>query len=179
MSASLVLLDGSGFLFRAYYGLPELTNAEGQQIHAVYGFLRMVFKLLDSEYTHLLIARDSPVKTLRHIAFEEYKANRTAIPDEFKAQIRMTKDLIKELAIPALEIPGYEADDIIGTLATHYAKDPSVEVAIASGDKDLKQLITHNIIHTDPMKQVVTTKESFFDEFGFEPIYLVDYLAIV
>lgn len=100
----------------------------------------MLLKLLDQRPTHFVIARDSPVKTIRKEQFETYKANRVSMPDEFKWQMRKIKELIDEVNIPALQVDGYEADDIIATLVMN-TNQPDAEVRIVSADKDIKQLI--------------------------------------
>lgn len=174
---TLYIVDGSGFLFRAYYGLPPLTDKDGHAVHAIYGFLRMIFKALSSKPDYFLIAWDAPHKTLRHESFTEYKGKRPEIPDDFKWQIRATKDIIKELNINNAELPGYEADDIIATLA-HQCKKFS-QVSIMTSDKDLKILLDDCVVCSDPMKEIVTTKDSFINEWWFEPKYFADYLAII
>ena len=174
---NLYIIDGSGFLFRAYYGLPALTDKDGHAVHAIYGFLRMVFKVLHEKPAYFLIARDAPHKTLRHESFAEYKGKRPELPDDFKYQIRQTKELVNEIGLNAAEIPGYEADDIIATIA-HSCKH-GCKVSILTSDKDLKVLIDENVICSDPMKGINTTRESFIQERGFEPQNFADYLALI
>ncbi|MBP6910811.1 hypothetical protein KBC03_04445 [Patescibacteria group bacterium] len=158
----LYIIDGSGYLFRAYYGLPALTDKDGHAVHAIYGFLRMIFKILASKPDYFLIAWDAPHKTIRHETFAEYKGKRPELPDDFKWQIRQTKELIEELRINNAQIPGYEADDIIATLA-HQCKKFSA-VSIMSSDKDLKILLDECVVCSDPMKETLTTKDSFIQE---------------
>jgi len=162
MDKKLYIIDGSGYLFRAYYGLPSLTDKDGHAVHAIYGFLRMIFKILASKPDYFLIARDAPHKTLRHEAFEDYKGKRPPLPDDFKRQIRQTKELVKELNINSAEIPGYEADDIIATLAMQCKKFS--QVSIMSSDKDLKILLDECVVCSDPLKETLTTKDSFINE---------------
>ena len=166
---TLYIIDGSGYLFRAYYGLPALTDKDGHAVHAIYWFLRMVFKVLASKPDYFLIAWDAPHKTLRHDAFEDYKGKRPPLPDDFKWQIRQTKELIKELNINSAEIPWYEADDIIATLA-HQCKKFS-QVSIMTSDKDLKILLDECVVCCDPMKDSLTTKDSFIHEWWFSIRY--------
>lgn len=173
----LYIIDGSGFLFRAYYGLPSLTDKDGHAVHAIYGFLRMIFKVLHEKPEHFLIAWDAPHKTLRHESFAEYKGKRPELPDDFKYQIRQTKELVEEIGLNAAQIPGYEADDIIATIA-HGCKH-GCKVSILTSDKDLKVLIDDNVICSDPMKGTTTTKESFVQERGFQPQNFADYLALI
>ena len=137
----------------------------------------MIFKALSSKPDYFLIAWDAPHKTLRHDSFEDYKSKRPPLPDDFKWQIRQTKELIKELNINCAEIPGYEADDIIATLATQCKKFS--QVSIMTSDKDLKILLDECVVCSDPMKDTLVTKESFMNERWFEPQYFADYLALV
>lgn len=174
------LIDGSNMVFRAYYGLPELNNEEGTNINAVYGFFRMLLRMLQTKPEYLVIARDSPVRTVRAEIFEDYKAQRISMPDNFRRQMNMIKELVAQLHIPAEEIPWFEADDIIFTLVQHAKHhEHSLMFKIISSDKDLKQMLSTNVINFDAMKQKITTYESFKQEFGFVPERIVDYLAIV
>ncbi len=174
----LTIVDGSGYLFRAYHGLPPLTNSEGHEVHAIYGFLRMLFKVFHDKPDYFVLARDSPHKTLRHEQFAEYKGQRPALPDDFKWQIRTTKDIITELNINCQEIPGYEADDIIATLAQKASKAWHL-VEIMTSDKDMKALICDNITCVDPMKWLTHTQANFIAERWFEPQYMIDYLSLI
>ncbi len=169
---TFVILDGSGYVFRAYYGLPELHDKDGHNVNAIFGFFRMLFKLWQRKPDYFAIAWDAPVKTVRKEMDETYKANRTKMPDEFKWQMGMIKELVGQLHIPAEEIPGYEADDIIGTLAWQVGHDtaqyPECAVQIVSSDKDLKQLVrTDCVTMYDTMKYVTTTESSFRESYGF------------
>ena len=169
------IVDWSGYFFRAYYGLPKLTDKNGENINAVFGFFKMMFSLLQKKPDYFVIALDSPIKTKRAESFEGYKANRPPLPDNFRRQIKLIKQIIKDCKFPYLEAPGYEADDIIFTLAKMY--DTPVE--IVSADKDLKQIIGWNITMFDPMKNKKITKQDFVLEMGFEPDQLLNYLSIV
>lgn len=173
----LYILDGSGYVFRAFYGLPALTNSDGQQVHAIYGFFRMLFKLWQRKPNYFCIAWDSPTQTIRKDTFEDYKANRIQQPDEFKRQMRMIKELVKELNIPFLEMPGYEADDIIASLIC--TQRPEFGYTIVSSDKDLKQLVREDVVQYDAMKEKTTTVELFWDEYKFAPEHMIDYLSLV
>lgn len=180
----LYVLDGSWYVFRAYYGLPPLHDADGHNVNAIFGFFRMLFKLRQEKPGYFVIAWDAPVKTVRKELDSEYKANRTKMPDEFKWQMGMIKELVGQLHIPAEEIPWFEADDIIGTIArrkTHGAWfEDDMGVTIVSSDKDLKQLVRQGqVVMFDAMKNITTTQKSFEEEYGFVPEHMVDYLAIV
>lgn len=173
-----MILDGSGFIFRAYYGLPELHDRDGHNINAVFGFFRMLLKLLDKKPKHFVIARDSPVRTIRREQVVTYKANRVSLPDDLKWQLPRIKELVEEVNIPALQVGGYEADDIIGTLIKHsiWKND---DLCVVSSDKDLKQLIQPSVTVYDPSKESTTDVASFTAEFGFTPMQFVDYLSLI
>ena len=176
----LFVLDGSWYVFRAYYGLPELHDPDGHNVNAIFGFFRMLFKLRQTKPDYFVIAWDAPVKTVRKEMDENYKANRTKMPDEFKRQMGMIKELVGQLAIPAEEIPGFEADDIIGTIASQVSDPNTLGVQIVSSDKDLKQLVkTWEVTMFDAMKNFTTTQKNFIEEYGFHPALMIDYLAIV
>lgn len=173
------LIDWSSFLYRAYYAFPPMTDKDGHNVNVVYGFFRMLMKIFQEKPDYLVITWDSPVKTLRHEAYPEYKANRKKMDDDFKHQIPVTKDIVDQLWIPSLIVPTYEADDIIYTLAMKYKADTTMMIDIYSWDKDLKQLLAPNVFCVDSMKGIKTTTEAFIKEYGFDPIYILDYLALV
>ncbi len=173
------LIDGSSFLYRAYYAFPPMNDADGHNINVVYGFFRMLMKIFQEKPDYFVITWDSPVKTLRHEEYPEYKANRKKMDDDFKHQIPTTKAIVAELWIPSLIVPTYEADDIIYTLAMKYKADKHMKIDIYSWDKDLKQLLDENVFCIDSMKGLTTTTPLFVKEYGFDPIYILDYLALV
>lgn len=173
------LIDGSSFLYRAYYAFPAMTDQDGHNINVVYGFFRMLMKIFQEKPDYFVITWDSPVKTLRHEEYPEYKANRKKMDDDFKHQIPTTKAIVAELWIPSLIVPTYEADDIIYTLAMKYKADKNMKIDIYSWDKDLKQLLDENVFCIDSMKGIKTNTEVFVKEYGFDPIYILDYLALV
>lgn len=175
----LYVVDGSGFLFRAYHGMPPLTNDEWQSVHAVFGVAKMMIKLLMDKPDYFVIARDAPQKTIRHTQYEDYKAGRPPAPDDLKRQIGQTKELISQLHIPSLESPGYEADDLIHTMVKIYEKCPDIQITIITSDKDMKQLITDNVVCFDPMKNLRVTYDDFVRENEYPPLSIVDYLALV
>lgn len=176
---TLALVDGSGFLFRAWYAFPAMPNAQGQNQNVVYGFIRMMMKLLFEQSEYFVICRDSPVKTKRKEKYEAYKSNRAKLEDEFKTQIPLVMQLVEELGIPNVVAPGYEADDSIATLAKVHQSNPDLLIQIFSSDKDLKQLLSSNIVVTDPLKHITTTIPTFEKEFWFTPGAIVDYLALI
>jgi len=173
------LIDGSSFLYRAYYAFPQLSDKDWHNVNVVYGFFRMFLKIMQEKPEYLVITRDAPTKTQRHDEYPEYKANRKKMDDDFKNQVPVTKDIVEKLGIPNLVMPGYEADDIIYTLVEKYSKDKNLIIDIYSSDKDLKQLLDDNVFCLDAMKWVRTDTKLFLQEFMFEPKYILDYLALV
>lgn len=173
------ILDGSGFLFRAYHAFPYMTNSDGFNINVAYGFMRMMLKLFMDKPEYLVIARDAPTKNLRHEMDSTYKANRPEADPDLKRQIPYTQEIVAQLHIPSIQIPWFEADDIIATLARAHKHDPELQIIVVSSDKDLKQLIDDTIICKDAMKGIDTTKSSFIKQYGFEPQYMLDYLILI
>lgn len=176
------VVDGSWFLFRAYHAYPTLINDEWKNMNVVYGFFRILFKLMMNKPEYMLITWDLPVATKRHKMDTEYKANRPPIPDDFRQQIPVVHDIVKQLGIPGFGVPGYEADDVIATVVERIEKNQekeNIDIYIISSDKDLKQLLTENTVMLDPMRDMTHTVQSFQKEFGFEPKYMLDYLALI
>ena len=126
-----------------------MTDQDGHNVNVVYGFFRMLMKIFQEKPDYFVITWDSPVKTLRHEEYPEYKANRKKMDDDFKHQIPITKDIVDQLWIPSLIVPTYEADDIIYTLAMKYKADKTMMIDIYSWDKDLKQLLDVNVFCVD------------------------------
>ena len=141
----LLLIDGHGILNRAFYGVPDLTNDKGLHTNAVYGFLNIMFKIIDEEKpTHLVVAFDVSAPTFRHEIYKEYKGTRHPAPEEFRQQVPMMKDVLCAMGITIKEKAGLEADDILGTHAKRAEKD-GFEVTLLSGDRDLLQIASDNI----------------------------------
>lgn len=141
----LVLIDGHSILNRAFYGIPDLTNSEGLHTNAVYGFLNIMFKILEEEQAdHLAVAFDLKEPTFRHKMYDAYKGTRKPMPEELREQVPLMKEVLGAMGIPIMTLAGYEADDILGTLAKKNAAE-GVEVSIVSGDRDLLQLADTHI----------------------------------
>ena len=172
------LFDWFAFLYRAYYAFPEMKNYEWQNMNAVYWFLRMLLKRLNKKPDFVAITRDAQQKTFRHELTPDYKATRKKMDDDFKSQIPIIQNIINQLWIKSQIAPGYEADDVIATLVKQY-KNPDLSLYIYSADKDLKQLLDDGIFIVDPVKDLPYQKKDFLAEFGFEPQYIVDYLALL
>lgn len=145
MSEKLVLIDGHSILNRAFYGVPDLTNAKGLHTNAIYGFLNILFKILEEEKPqYLVVAFDVSAKTFRHEIFAEYKGTRKPMPSELREQIPVMKEVLHAMGILTLEKAGLEADDILGTVAKA-AEEKGMEVSLVSGDRDLLQIATDHI----------------------------------
>ncbi len=175
----LVLIDGSSYLYRAFYALPPLTSPKGQPTGAIYGFIRMLSKLmneLNPEYVAVMF--DMPGKTFRHEEYKEYKATRKETPDELKLQINPLKEIIRLWGINIIEIPGYEADDIIATLAQKGKKE-GFEVIIVTPDKDMMQLVSEDIYVLNPVNEELYDREKVKEKYGVYPEQFVDYLSMI
>lgn len=145
MNEKLVLIDGHSILFRAFYGLPDLTTSKGEHTNAVLGFLHILYKILDEEKPdYLAVAFDTSHPTFRHEMFTEYKGTRKAMPDELREQVPVMKEVLEAMKVVVLEKPGFEADDVLGTLATQ-AEKAGYTVSVVSGDRDLLQLASDKI----------------------------------
>lgn len=143
--SKIVLIDGHSILHRAFYGVPDLSNAEGLHTNAVYGFLNIMFKILDEEKPeYLTVAFDVHAPTFRHEIYKEYKGTRKPMPEELREQVPVMKEVLKAMGIKTVEKPGLEADDILGTLATRAEKE-GMEVSLISGDRDLLQIASSHI----------------------------------
>ncbi|NPA12878.1 MAG: 5'-3' exonuclease [Aquificae bacterium] len=179
MEKKLILIDGSSYLYRAFYALPPLTSPSGIPTGAVYGFVRIVSKLL-KEYSpeYIAVVFDLPSKTFRHETYTEYKANRRETPDQLKVQIPIIKEILKLWGIKILEMEGYEADDIIATVSK-MAKENGFNVLIITPDKDMTQLIDSQINILNPITNEVINTEKVEEKYGIKPSQFVDFLAIV
>lgn len=145
MNKKIVLIDGHSILNRAFYGLPDMTTSKGEHTNAVLGFINIMLKILEEEKPdYLTVAFDTHHPTFRHEMFTEYKGTRKGMPDELHEQVPVMKEVLKAMKVAVIEKPGYEADDILGTLATRAEKEGNV-VSLVSGDRDLLQLATDKI----------------------------------
>lgn len=145
MSKKMVLIDGHSILNRAFYGVPDLSNAQGLHTNAVYGFLNIMFKILEEEKPEFLaVAFDVHAPTFRHELYKEYKGTRKPMPEELREQVPVIKEVLKAMGVCTVEKAGLEADDILGTLAKKGEKD-GMEVALVSGDRDLLQIASDHI----------------------------------
>ncbi|WP_459774410.1 5'-3' exonuclease, partial [Aquifex pyrophilus] len=165
----LHILDGSSFVYRSFFALPKLSTSKGFPTNAIYGFLRMLFALMKREKPeYLVVVFDAPAKTKREKIYSEYKKQRPKTPDPLKVQIPVIKEILRIAGIPVIEVPGYEADDVIAYLARKFSQK-GFKVKIYSPDKDLLQLVSEKVIVINPMNNEVFNKEKVIKKFGVPP----------
>lgn len=174
----LVLVDGSSYLYRAFYAFPPLTNAFGEPTGAVYGVVNMLKSLIAQiNPSHLVVVFDAKGKTFRDELFEQYKSHRPPMPDDMRPQILPLHQIIQALGIPLIVQDGVEADDVIGTLAKQASAD-NRKVLISTGDKDMAQLVDDNIMLINTMNNTLLDREGVIEKYGIPPELIIDYLAL-
>ena len=174
----LYLVDGSGFIFRAFHAVRPLTRSDGTPVNAVYGFSQMLMKLVgDSDADHIAIIFDAARKTFRNDIYPDYKAHRPPPPDELIPQFSLVKEAAEAFGLPAIEMSGYEADDIIATYA-RLGAEAGAKVTIVSSDKDLMQLVNENVTMLDTMKNRLIGKDEVYERFGVGPEKVVEVQAL-
>ncbi len=183
MSGPVMLIDGHGLAYRAFYAVPELNAPDGTPTNALVGFFNMVARLKKQwKPTSISVVFDAPGPTFRHKMFEEYKAGRKPTPDEFKVQLPILKDMIVSLGIPVLSKEGVEADDVLGAMAKAMSSR-GTSVLVVTSDKDMLQILEDGVKVVRPGKGITTftswDRESFISEYGFTPERMADYLALV
>lgn len=173
-----ILVDGSSYLFRAFHGLPPLTNSKGQDTGAIYGVVNML-KSLIKQYnpTHMAVIFDAKGKTFRDDIYKEYKANRPPMPDELRSQIAPLHAIIEAMGLPLIVESGVEADDVIGTLACR-ATAHGIDTLISTGDKDMAQLVNENVTLINTMTNQIMDIEGVNTKFGIPPELVIDFLAL-
>ncbi|MCP5420511.1 MAG: DNA polymerase I [Gammaproteobacteria bacterium] len=175
----LMLVDGSSYLHRAFNALPALHNREGEPTGAMFGVVNMLHKLItDYHPEHMAVIFDTPEKTFRHELYSDYKAHRPPMPEDLSRQIDPLYAIVEALGLPLLRVPGVEADDVIGTLAVQ-GEAQGLRVIIASGDKDLTQLVNDQVTMLDTLKNSTLDAAGVEKKFGVPPGLIVDYLALV
>jgi DNA polymerase-1 len=195
MKKQLLLIDGSSYIYRAFHAIPYLSNSKGLPTNAVYGFAQMLLKVIkDFKTDHIAVAFDVKGPSFRHKMYEEYKTHRIStdksmlalglpavkskeMPENLKPQIPYIKELVKAFNIPVLELEGYEADDIIGTLSRHM-KEKNIEVIIIAADKDMLQLIDENTTIVDTMKGKRFGIKEVMERFGIEPSLITEIMGL-
>ncbi|MFM7860909.1 MAG: 5'-3' exonuclease H3TH domain-containing protein, partial [Candidatus Nanopelagicaceae bacterium] len=180
----LLLIDGHSMAYRAFFALPvdSFTTASGQHTNAIYGFANMIMSLIkDEQPTHVAVAFDVSRKTFRSEKYPEYKATRSATPDEFRSQIPLLHDLLKAMNIKEFSLEGFEADDLLATIANAATKE-GFEVSICTGDRDSFQLVNQEITVLYPKKGVSEmsrmTPEAVFEKYGLTPKQYPDFAAL-
>jgi DNA polymerase I len=186
MNQKVYLIDGSGYIFRAYYGiLQPLTTKSGLPTNALFGFTKMILKFLKELQEengepplHIAVIFDAARKNFRHDMYPEYKANRAECPEDLVPQMPYFRKLASALGFPVYEKEGFEADDLIASFVRS-AKEEGREVVIVSADKDLTQLVTKDVVMWDPMRDVVFDEAKVEAQFGVPPSLIGDYLSLV
>ncbi len=172
------LIDGSSYIYRAYYAIRHLSSPKGFPTNALYGFTQMLLKVMkDRSPDHLAVVFDAGRRTFRTELYPLYKANRTAMPEDLVPQIAPIKEMVRAFNIPALERDGYEADDIIGSIARQCEKK-GMKVVVVTGDKDLMQIVTDSVTLLDTMKDKASGIPEVVERFGVEPAQVVDVLGL-
>ena len=171
----IVLVDGNNLMFRAYYATAYtgkiMTNSKGFPTNALYGFVNMINKIIQEEKPEYMAVAFDIGKTFRHDEYQDYKAGRSKTPDELKLQMPKSREMLEHMGIKHLELEGYEADDIIGTLARMADEDPEWDALLVTSDHDYLQLIT-DVVNIKLLKQkgfVKYNPKTFFEEYGITP----------
>ncbi|WP_243370935.1 DNA polymerase I [Geotalea sp. SG265] len=175
---TLYLIDGSSYIYRAYYAIRHLSSPKGFPTNALYGFIQMLLKVVkDRKPDHLAVVFDAGRQTFRNDIYPAYKANRSAMPEDLRMQIEPIKEAVRGFRIPVLELPGFEADDIIGTIACDCEKK-GMNAVIVTGDKDLMQIVTDSVTLLDTMKDKASGTAEVVERFGVPPERVVDILGL-
>ncbi|MFA7404292.1 MAG: DNA polymerase I [Pelobacteraceae bacterium] len=175
---TLYLVDGSSYIYRAYYAIRHLSSPSGHPTNAIYGFIQMLLKLLkDYNPEHVAVVFDAGRTTFRTEMYPKYKANRAAMPDDLRVQMAPIREVVRGFNIPTLELQGYEADDIIGALAGRFAAQGG-KVVVVTGDKDLMQIVTDHVTLLDTMKGKESGIADVIERFGVPPELVIDILGL-
>ena len=175
---TIYLIDGSAYIYRAYHAIRGLSNSKGLPTNAVFGFTRILLKLMEDrapEYVAMCLDAKGP--TFRHTLYDQYKATRPPMPEDLVVQLPYIKKVIEGFNMPVVELPGYEADDIIGTLAQK-AQEAGFSVVMVTGDKDFIQLVTDRAVVWDPMKDKTTDEKTIRDTMGIAPRQMIDVMGL-
>lgn len=179
MSKTLYLIDGSGFIFRAYHAMPPLTDPQGTPVGAVYGFVNMIMKLMDdSTCDYAAVIFDAARVTFRNRIYAEYKAHRPPAPEDLIPQFALVREATRALGLPAIELEDYEADDIIATYARR-AREQGINVVVVSSDKDLMQLVADGVVLYDAMKNKTIGDAEVMEKFGVAPDKVLEVLSLM
>ncbi|MEO0974151.1 MAG: 5'-3' exonuclease H3TH domain-containing protein, partial [Pseudomonadota bacterium] len=176
---TLYLIDGSSYLYRAFHALPPLMSADGRPTGAVYGVVNMLNKFLDeTQPSHIAVLFDARGKTFRDELYAEYKAQRPSMPDDLRAQIEPLHETVRALGLPIIQVPGVEADDVIGTLCAE-ASAAGWRTVVSTIDKDMAQLVSDQVTLVNTMFDTRLDRDGVIAKFGVQPEQIVDYLALV
>lgn len=174
------IIDGNSYLYRAFFAIPKFSTKDGFVTNAIYGFLKMLLKLIADKHCHeIIVVFDHKGKSFRHEAYKEYKEHRERMPDEMIPQIPVIQQMVDLLGLPQLVIEGVEADDTIATLATQLRTDPLNQIYMITGDKDMMQLIGDNVFIYDTMKNVIYNREKVKEKMGVYPEKITDLLGLM
>lgn len=175
---TIYLVDGNSYIYRAYHAIGYLSNSKGLRTNAVFGFTKMLLKLFDDRNPeYAVVALDSKGPTFRHEIYDQYKATRPPMPDDLVEQLPYIRSIIQWLGVKMIEMPGYEADDIIGTLSKK-GEEKGFNVVVVTGDKDFRQIISDRVSLWDTMKDKVTDLNALHDEYGLEPYQIIDLMGL-
>jgi DNA polymerase I len=178
-NSPIILVDGSSYLYRAFFACPPLTNATGEPTGATYGVINMLKSLLNKyNPSHIAVVFDAKGGSFRHQLYSEYKATREAMPTDLVMQIEPIHTIIKAMGLPLLCVEGVEADDVIGTLAMQAVK-AGKDVLISTGDKDMAQLVNQHVTLINTMNNVILKPDNVIEKFGVPPTLIIDYLALM
>ncbi len=183
-SKTLVLLDSHAIIHRAYHALPDFVSSTGEPTGALYGMANMIMKIIsDLKPDYIVACYDLPQKTFRHEAYKEYKAGRAKSDDALISQLKSSRQIFEAFNIPIYDAPGFEADDILGTITEQYKKDKSVKIIIASGDMDTMQLVDDKKVQVYTLKKGITDtilydEDAVVSRFNFKPLLLPDYKGL-
>ena len=181
---TLVLLDVHAILHRAYHALPEFESSRGEPTGALYGLCTMIIKLVkDLKPDYIIACYDLPEPTVRHEVYGEYKAGRKKIEDNLVQQLERSKDVFTAMNVPMYSSPGFEADDMLGTIVKFLEKNPEIDIVIASGDMDTMQLINDDRVRVYTLKKgikdtIIYNEKAVFERWGFSPKFLTDYKGL-
>ncbi|MCD5375426.1 hypothetical protein LR010_03185 [Candidatus Gracilibacteria bacterium] len=179
MTKKIYLIDGNSFIYRMFFALPEFSTKDGRVVNATFGMAKFfVGQLKKEKPDYIVFIKDAKGKNFRHDLYAEYKATRERMPDSLRSQIGDIEEMIARMGIDIIEIPGYEADDVIGTLAVRLARQSENEIYILSGDKDLYALVNEQVKIYDTQRKKISGPQETFDKFGIPAGCVRDYLAI-
>jgi len=175
---TIYLVDGNSYIYRAYHAIGYLSNSKGLRTNAIFGFTKMLLKLFeDKGPEYAAVALDAKGPTFRHEMYDKYKATRPPMPDDLVEQLPYIRNIIQFLGLKMIEMPGFEADDIIGTL-TKKGEEKGYKVVVVTGDKDFRQIISDKTSLWDTMKDKITDLNALHDEYGLEPAQIIDLMGL-